>query len=473
MAHPDWVLKHKQKNTEIRNIRGRYYLYKITSKWDPSKKRTKKVTLGMLGVITEQDGFIPKGVTKKGRPPKFKAPMILSTKEYGATFLLQTLAPDIIDALKECFPNDWENLLVLSLNRLLYQAPLKRCEFLFEESFLSETFKKVDLRKNTLTALIQDIGSDRQPIVKFLKTFIEGTEHIIFDATSIISNASCIEAAQKGYSSQKGYDSYVNLFYMFNTDKKEPNYYRIFPGNIQGTSALKNCLQESGIKEMIAIGDKGFCSKNNLQLLEESSLQYILPLKRDIYQNAFDGHFIYQGRVIFYTSLPETTGKKVIIFTDKSLALEEEKTYLKRIEDQFEGYTMEGYQEKQIKFGTISMITNCLHLSEEHIYSSYKTRMEIETVFDTYKNLLEADRTYMHSDKSLEAWIFINHLATMFYYRVFNLLKTHDLLKKISPADLFARTMRINKIKINDQWVTSEINLQTKKLLHKLNLPVT
>lgn len=70
MAHPEWVLKFKEKNTEIRNIRGRYYLYRITSKWDPDKKRTKKVTLGSLGVITEEHGLIPTGQSKKGRLKK-------------------------------------------------------------------------------------------------------------------------------------------------------------------------------------------------------------------------------------------------------------------------------------------------------------------------------------------------------------------------------------------------------------------
>jgi hypothetical protein len=44
MAHPDWVLKHKVKNSEIRNFNGKYRLYAITSKWCPEKKRTKKVT---------------------------------------------------------------------------------------------------------------------------------------------------------------------------------------------------------------------------------------------------------------------------------------------------------------------------------------------------------------------------------------------------------------------------------------------
>ena len=40
--HPQWALKHKKKGTELRLIKGHYYLYKITSKWDPEKKAQKK-----------------------------------------------------------------------------------------------------------------------------------------------------------------------------------------------------------------------------------------------------------------------------------------------------------------------------------------------------------------------------------------------------------------------------------------------
>ena len=70
MEHPDWVLKHKIPNSEIRCIRGRYYLYGITSVWCPSKKRTKKVTLKQIGVIDQEYGFIPTGMSRKGRIPK-------------------------------------------------------------------------------------------------------------------------------------------------------------------------------------------------------------------------------------------------------------------------------------------------------------------------------------------------------------------------------------------------------------------
>lgn len=482
MAHPDWALKYKVKNSELRNIRGKYYLYKITSKWDPEKKRTKKVTLGMLGTITEKDGFIPKGQSQKGRKPKKIEVRTLSTKEFGATEFLKTQSQDIIASLKEHYPKDWQSLFALAINRLVYQSPLKNCEFLFEESFLSEEFTEAKLDKHSLTKLLQTVGSNRETISKFLRKFIDGSEHIVFDATHIVSLSKKTKMAQKGYNTSGNHDPQVNLFYMFSVDKQQPNYYRLFPGNIQGTSALKHCLSESELKNCIAIGDKGFCSEKNINLLDEAKLQYILPLKRDsvlidydrlkskLYKEAFDGHFIYQDRPIFYTTLKENKGKKVIIYTDKSLGLDEEKTYLNRVNMEYEGYTMEEYHNKQIKFGTISMITNCIKQTPEKIYESYKSRMEIEIVFDTYKNLLIADKTYMQSDNAMEAWVFINHIATMLYYRIFNLLKNNEMLGKISPYDVLMKFARINKIKINSDWRISEINLQTLKLIKKLKL---
>ena len=44
---------------EIREFSGHYYVYEIGSKWDPVKKKAKKVTGKAVGKITEKDGFIP------------------------------------------------------------------------------------------------------------------------------------------------------------------------------------------------------------------------------------------------------------------------------------------------------------------------------------------------------------------------------------------------------------------------------
>jgi hypothetical protein len=75
--------------------------------------------------------------------------------------------------------------------------------------------------------------------------------------------------------------------------------------------------------------------------------------------------------------------------------------------------------------------------------------------------------------KSMESWVFVNHIATMLYYRTFKLLKSNGLLKQISPKDLLDRLSRINKVKINGIWNTSEVNSKTKRLISQLNIPVT
>ena len=64
MAHPEWALKFKQKGTELRCIRGKYYLYKVSSVWDKEKKRARKISGEMIGAINETDGLIPKGSGK-------------------------------------------------------------------------------------------------------------------------------------------------------------------------------------------------------------------------------------------------------------------------------------------------------------------------------------------------------------------------------------------------------------------------
>lgn len=86
IAHPDWVLKHKIPNTEIRCIRGRYYLYSITSVWCPEKKRTKKKTLKQVGVIDQEFGLIPTGMSRKGRVPKGES-KIKNTSPIETNFL--------------------------------------------------------------------------------------------------------------------------------------------------------------------------------------------------------------------------------------------------------------------------------------------------------------------------------------------------------------------------------------------------
>jgi transposase len=573
--HPEWALKFKTKGTELRLKEGKYYLYKVTSKRKSPKERPCKITVAYLGRITEEDGLIPprkRGENSlKKSSPALKISSI-STKEYGACHVLQKISEDIISELKEEFEGQWREILVLSINRLLHQAPLKNMDFLYQESFLCEEYPDLDLSKNALTKLMKTFGREREKAVNFMKKFITKSDQLVFDITDVVSQSKNIKMAAPGYNSHHSFDPQVNLLYMFSTDTQTPVFYRIFPGNISGMKALSLSIKESGAKKAIVIGDKGFSCEENISMLENEGFDFILPLKRDSrfldYQRlengfssqAFDHYFMYHGRAIFYYEImakplwisickPSQEGslennlenaqiylfqnqwrlslnhhdiqikdEKIIkkldklkpldsnnekikdkilmkdlksflakefkifahfddertlfVFCDRSLKHEEETSYLRRIEEGIEGYTLEGYKKKEPVFGTIGMMTN-LKTGAKKVYENFKTRMEVETVFDVYKNLLEADRTYMHCDDSMNAWMLINHVAVMIYYKLLNLIKAQDLSSSISVNDLILRLSKVNKVKINNQWHLSEMPSKLTKLLTSLKLCIT
>ena len=103
MEYPDWVLKHKTKGTNISCIKGKYYLYTVTSKWDKEKGRSQKITKGYLGRITE-DGIIP-----PKRLNVIKKPNV-TVKEYGATKFLLDIGNDILDLSGNLIPSPFRQV---------------------------------------------------------------------------------------------------------------------------------------------------------------------------------------------------------------------------------------------------------------------------------------------------------------------------------------------------------------------------
>jgi transposase len=147
---------------------------------------------------------------------------------------------------------------------------------------------------------------------------------------------------------------------------------------------------------------------------------------------------------------------------------------LKRIDSKNEKYTLEKFYEKQSQFGTISMFAK-KGLPANKVYVDYKTRGEVETMIDAFKNIYDADRTYMQNEVSLEAWMFVNFLALMFYYKILNLLKNNNLNSEYSPQDFIMYLREIKKVKINDKiWVDSVKTNATEKIINKLKImPIT
>jgi len=83
------------------------------------------------------------------------------------------------------------------------------------------------------------------------------------------------------------------------------------------------------------------------------------------------------------------------------------------------------------------------------------------------------DRSYMQTEVAFAGWMFINHLATMLYYKLMNIIRAKNKLGVLSPKDLLMRLFRISKLRIGQEWVQAAIPLSSKKIFKTLDIVVT
>ena len=473
MSYPEWVEKQRKPGTSIHCIRGKYYLYEVSSVYDKEKKRARAITGTYLGRITEE-GLVPPRA-KQQENSKY------SVKEFGASAALLKMGANIQTKLKEVFPKEADEMMTLAILRLVESSPFKRIGLLYERSYLSELFPGLPMSSSSLSGFLRSVGSRREKIVQFMNGMVGGSEHILFDSTNIITKSESMEINRLGYNSHRQFDPQINLLYAFSCEQRQPVYYRIVPGNVRDVSSFKHAVSESGIQDVTVIADKGFGSKANLDMLEREGIRYIVPLRRNNGafdrdklktgdKSSFDGHFMFQKRVVWYYEYTLDSAR-YIVFQDSNLRMEEEKDYLQRVEAQHENYTMEGYLERQYDFGAILFRTNRTD-SPEEIYKLYKTRIEVEQTFDFLKNLLETDVVYLQDKYAVEGWAFINHLSLLLAYLIYDRLRSSKLLSKFSIADFIAHLKYIHMINIKSSWVLSEISGKTQKLLDDLGFSI-
>ena len=128
MTLPLWVQKFKEPKTEIRYIKGTYYKYAVEYRYKAEKKRTDKITLELLGKISELDGFVPS--PKKAIKDNLNIPIVVDIKTYGVYNLFSSLLAEDCSSLLALFPEAVSQaLLTVAMMRFAYQHPIKRIPY--------------------------------------------------------------------------------------------------------------------------------------------------------------------------------------------------------------------------------------------------------------------------------------------------------------------------------------------------------
>jgi len=489
MSIPEWAKKHQQKGTTIETHKTKqgttnYYLRKITSKYNKQKKRAQKISGPYLGKITPQ-GLIP---PKHQQTKKTTDPTKITTKEHGATQLILNTNQQTIQHLKTHYPNHYKEITTTAIFRLIHNTPLKNADFYYQTSNLTQTLPNTDIKNKTIGPLLRKIGLQRETINTFLQHYIQNAEHIAVDLTHVFSLSENIISATLGHNNKGEFAPQLNLFFLFSLDHMMPAYFRVLIGSIPSAKALKLSIKESRAKNVVLVGDKGFFSDANVEALEQDGLSYVLPLKRNLKlidyavlktgdKARFGEFFRFEKRIIWFYEY-RVGGRRVIVFLDEGLGVEEQKDILGRIdEDRLGGKDvderLDEFYVDQFRLGTIAVVTNLLDVLACEVYGFLKARVEIEQMYDSFKNVLHADRMYMRDDYQVEGWMFINFVALLFYYQLRNMLVERGLLGRYSVNDILVHLSRIYKLKVDGDWVISEIPKKSRQILEKLDPHIT
>lgn len=456
-AYPDWVEKHRGEGKEIKMIGGRYYLTSYEYRTVDGKR--KKVSTGTLGTI-RPEGLIPS--CKKGQTIRSQ---VTAPLEYGASFLLESLGKDILSNLNETFSSQLSGqIFEMAKIGLVSPSPFKRMDLIYSNSYDSRLRPNLPLSPSTITSVLNEIGSNREAQLNFMRKYYDGTEFIIFDGTRLVSHS----LGEKGYNHCNIDDPQMNLQYCFSLKpEKKPIYFKGFAGDKTDISVLKTCIQESGLNNMIFIADKGYYSGSNAEELTKNGISYIMPIKRcdkridyasvDMSSmDGFDGFFSFQSRPIFYKTIQRVSlagteshdGKTEEPKPSETIVLYfDQKMRGKEIMDSTRGKDGGIEDMKERKFRSMGTIALATTIKEEktpkEIYEIYKERELIEDANDAYKNVMRKNASYLQSTNSYYGWLFINHITLLLYYRVYNKIKEKGMTSKYSVADVIEQTKRI------------------------------
>jgi transposase len=300
----------------------------------------------------------------------------------------------------------------------------------------------------------------------------------------VVALLRCIHPSAMRYIEHKYETSFLSTL---KDDGIAPVFYKRYPGSIRDVSAFRNLANAMGLTTALVIADKGFTKRAECERMEREGLSYILPLRRNSLEYArtplqkpgrtgFDGRFRYNGRLIWFAEVSKADSPShCFLYLDESLSHAET---LSRMTDKIGKETPEDLRkaaEKQLEFGTFVLKTNLRDHSAESVYRAYKTRDDVEQLFDMYKCEEQFATTGMHSTETQEACLFLNHLSLMTAYRIYDRLKRNAKLKEFAvqkTLEHLLKDIRVTRFG-EDSWQVEPVPKAARLALDAigLNLP--
>ena len=424
---------------EVKHTGSGFYLYQVTSVWDPGTKKRRKISK-YIGRVNEDGEIIENSRT---------------VHEYGNSRLLYTFAKELEPPLRSCFPSHYRDIMAMGMLRNLGPVPIKLMKAKWEKLHAS-TEMDAHLSPNTVSSTLKIIGSDYDSQRRLFTKLLSGSRYLVFDLSSIFTRSENIRLAEKGHNPKHLHIRQINMAMLFSHERRMPAVLKPVPGSLRDPKVFRSLAKEYPLKKLIVIADRG----SSPGTVRASGAGYIIPLKSNStlidYSLVVEKSFSFNGRGI-NASRKKTGEGFLYMFEDTMLRYEQESSFISRIT---EGREKQSHlMRRRGEFGKIPVLSN-LDLDPEELYKMWKTREDVEEAFDIMKNDLEEDKTYLQDDDSVRGYFLTILVALYIRYRILNILKDKGMNGKLSVNDVLTELSRVYLITMGARRVLSEV---TKK----------
>ncbi len=270
---------------------GITYVYNNKPYWDKEKQqsRTKRTLIGKIDPETGE--IVPTRSYKNNKKPEPVVPVkpgpvpITTVRRsfYGASYLLNQIGQmtGVTQDLKSCFPDRYKQILSVAYYLILEESnALSR--FSHWQRLHIHPYGE-DLPSQRSSELFQSIDEENRMAFfkKQGKRRLE-KEYWAFDITSISSYSETLIQVKKGRNKEHDRLPQINLALLFGEESGLPFYYRKLSGNITDVKTVKQLMAEFDVmdyKKVSVILDRGFYSRENINLLYKNHQKFIIGVK--------------------------------------------------------------------------------------------------------------------------------------------------------------------------------------------------
>ncbi|MHB8560767.1 MAG: transposase [Thermoplasmataceae archaeon] len=305
---------------------------------------------------------------------------------------------------------------------------------------------KTNLDPDDLSRILGYIGNHFPDMYEMFRKIMEPGGLLFYDMTSIISYSKNLKLAEKGYNPSHEHENQVTVITAFSVKSWIPVAVDVFYGSIKDIKSLGYFIDRFRDQDIGFIMDRGLFSESTIKDLRKLNMHYIVPLRRNptmVPENVkFDSAFIYNERPIQAARKSSRMGF-IYMFMDPLMRAEEESSILRDVASSKKD--MEYFQDRKKHLGIFAIISD-LDRNPSEIYEQYKSREEVEQVFDTMKGDLESDKTYLRDNEKVKGFFFIVFLALRIRFKILKVLKDHNVLGKMSVNEIIFELSKMERI---------------------------